>query len=195
MVFKLGAGSSWAPVYDLIWIWAYISTGAWHMAGLISAPYLFFCWGRKCHVYSGRGSGELMAEYLQREALCYRDVENQTATQNWEKYKDWQKNCKAQVHPWTDPDHKQFHTEWNLRQTQVPHRRFCSVCSTTVTWAALHREVQRKAGIEELALSMGMRHPSVSVYKPWEPEGALPAHTTWVTATWSHPSIRRDFDP
>lgn len=29
-VFKLGAGSSWPPAYDLIWVWVGISMGAWY---------------------------------------------------------------------------------------------------------------------------------------------------------------------
>lgn len=76
-----------------------------------------------------------------------------------------------------------FTQKWNPGQTWVPHWRLSPVCSTPVTWAALHREVQGKAGIEELALSMEMGHPTVSSCKAWEPEGPLPVHTTSVTAT------------
>jgi len=71
------------------------------LAGLISAPYLCFpAWGRKCLVDSGTGSRELMAEgTLQREPLCCRDVENQTAIRKPEKYKDQQRRVKHRFTP------------------------------------------------------------------------------------------------
>lgn len=72
-VYKLGAGSSWPPAYDLIWNWVEVTMGAWYsfLADLIGAPYLCIpTEGGKYCVDSDTGTGVLMAESTTVSQSC-----------------------------------------------------------------------------------------------------------------------------
>lgn len=127
------------------------------LAGLISAPYLCFpAWGRKYHMESGTGSGELMAEYLQRESLCCRDVKKQTATQKRNKYKSQQRRVKHRPIPEQTHTTGSFTLRQSVGQTQVPRWRLHPACSTP--GAASHTEAQGKADTKELPLTVRMEY-------------------------------------